>query len=104
MTWRATLLAVAVLALQAPTAFGGSVSVDAGTLTVTAAPGETNRTNVAFADDRNEYIVSDSILVSAGARCTQSGRGTTCPGTGIASVLIDLSDGDDQGDSAGGPA
>jgi len=104
MTWRATLLAVAVLALQAPIAFAGSVSINAGTLTVTAAPGETNRTNVAFADDRNEYIVSDSVPLSAGAGCTQSGRGVTCPGSGIAAVLIDLGDGDDQGDAAGGPA
>src|SRR3954454_4433829 len=104
MTWRATLLAVAVLALQAPIAFAGSVSISAGTLTVTAAPGETNRTNVAFADDRNEYIVSDSVPLSAGAGCTQSGRGVTCPGSGIAAVLIDLGDGDDQGDAAGGPA
>src|SRR3954454_9182570 len=104
MTWRAALLAVAVLALQAPVAFAGSVLVDAGTLTFTAAPGETNRMDIGFADDRNEYIVSDSVPLSAGAGCGQSGRGATCAGTGLAAVLIDLGDGDDQGDAAGGHA
>src|SRR3954465_11756354 len=102
MTWRAALLAVAVLALQARLPLPARFRCDAGTLTCTAAPGETNRMDIGFADDRNEYIVSDSVPLSAGAGCAQSGRGATCPSTGVSAVLIDLGDADDQGDAAGG--
>src|SRR3954452_5309372 len=104
MSWRAALLAVSALALQAPAAFAGTASVEGGTLSFRAAPGEVNDFALGFFDDDQAYRLSDRTgPVTAGPGCTQESSGALCPGAGVTAVAIDLGDGDDMGSAAGGP-
>src|SRR3954451_9934287 len=105
MSWRGALLAVSALAPQAPAAFAGTASVEGGTLSFRAAPGEVNDFELGFFDDDQAYRLSDrSGPVAAGPGCTQESSGALCPVAGVTAVAIDLGDGDDTGSAAGGPA
>lgn len=106
MTTRAFALAVTALALIAPPALAGSVSVTGGALTYAAAPGEANDVQVLFASDRNSYIVTDSAGLAVGPGCTEgSSPGVAeCAGDGVSSVSIDLGDGNDTGSTDPFPA
>src|SRR3954453_6917840 len=99
MSWRAALLAVAALVLQAPPALAGTVSVTGGVLTFQAAPGEVNDAAVQFVPDDNEYLVRDSAPVSTGPGCASKDFGIRCPAAGVTTVELDLGDGDDRGDA-----
>src|SRR3954469_908415 len=105
MPWRAALLGVLALALQAPAAFAGTASVESGTLFFRAAPGEVNDFDLRFFEDDQAYRLGDrSGTVTAGAGCTQESAGALCPVAGVTAVSIQLGDGDDMGNGAGGPA
>jgi hypothetical protein len=106
MPWRAALLAASALAFLAPAAFAGTASVDGGTLSFRAAPGEVNSFDARFFEDDQAYRLGDrNAPVTAGAGCTQeSSTDALCPAVGITALSIDLGDGDDMGEAAGGPA
>jgi hypothetical protein len=103
MTWRAAAIAVAALALQAPPALAGTVSVSGGVLTFDASPGETNNVTVFYSQDDNAFQAGDTNPITTGAGCATGDRGVSCPATGVTAVAVNLGDGDDRGDAEGLP-
>jgi Ca2+-binding RTX toxin-like protein len=94
MTWRALPL-VALTLLAAAPAHAAMVSVAGGTLTVTAAAGETNAVGV---DHQSAtYFVRDTgAPPSAGPGCRLATDEVQCPDSGITAAAVDLGDGDDN--------
>jgi Ca2+-binding RTX toxin-like protein len=84
-----------VLAL-APPALGVNVGVGAGTLTIAAAPGETNGIAVSYVG--TFFAVDDAVPIVAGAGCTvDPGDATnaTCTAVGVTAISISAGDGSD---------
>jgi hypothetical protein len=99
MTWRALLLAFALVGAAASTAGAGTVSVAGGVLTYTAAPGEVNNFSIYPNETNDAYLVNDAVGVSTGPGCTSDDHGNVqCASAGVNSIYVDLGDGNDQGD------
>jgi Ca2+-binding RTX toxin-like protein len=100
MGWRALLLAVVMVAVQAPAAFAGTASVVGGTLTYAAAPGEVNQFVISYRDSDGSYTIGDVAAVAGSGCSNEDYGGIVCPGAAVTAVAIDLGDGADTG-SAG---
>lgn len=111
-----TLLLAALLGLAVPAgAQASTLSVEGGTVTFRAAPGERNVATVGvnpFVGDQNRYTAYDSgATLTAGPGCTVEEYSSTisCQLPGPAPVVADMGDGDDQlslqvpGTALGGP-
>jgi hypothetical protein len=91
-------IALAALVLTA-TALAGTVSRSGGTLTFSAAPGETNNLTITFTQEDGSLGISDSgapMSFDPSAGCTGDASGGGCPGAGVSLVSINLGDGDDH--------
>jgi hypothetical protein len=95
MVARACLLAVAVLALNAPSAVAATVQVSSGTLSYNAAPGEANSAGLSYDAEQNTYEVYDPNEAAAGPGCKQFGNTVRCDGASVTAAALDTGDGDD---------
>jgi Ca2+-binding RTX toxin-like protein len=90
----ALILAGTGIALTAEPASASSAAVVAQELLISADPGEANHITVELLG--NEFIVSDTAGIDAGAGCTQEDPNRiTCKRKGVVLVVIDAEDGND---------
>jgi Ca2+-binding RTX toxin-like protein len=106
---RALVLAAVTLMLGGMgTARAATVSVQGGTLTFTAAPGEVNHLQIKDATSdvgdligggTAHYDVDDVVALTAGAGCAthvaQAGADVRCEKAGVTAIAVDLGDGND---------
>lgn len=95
MTWRAALLAVAVLALYVPPALAGTAAVESGVLTYRATPGEDNFELTYLDGTEPLYLITNGGSITPGPGCTGSGGSVQCDPAGITSAVAFLEAQDD---------
>ena len=107
----AAIAVVGVLLLGAGTAVGGgAVATDGGEaapgpLTLTAGPGEDNRVTLGLDGSGGAYEITDTAGIPdpTPPSCIRTGAGSLrCPAAAVASISVDLKDGDDSFEVVGG--
>jgi hypothetical protein len=91
------VLALLTFALvSVPAAHAATASVGGGTLTFTAAPGETNTVSIGYDASINSYRIFDRTAnLIGGAGCGALGDEIDCENNGVQVIVINLRDGDD---------
>jgi Ca2+-binding RTX toxin-like protein len=105
---RGVLLACACALALPATAAAATVSSEGGTVRYVAAPGEANdaRLSLSLIDDRWFVVVRGSAPAEPGPGCEPARRSSSahaqCALDGVGRLVVDLGDGDDEGEFGGG--